>query len=81
MNRADLEAIVRDVVATSPDGELSEQHPGFQRLVARWAAEDSARTGETISPEAYFARGRAARREAITSDEKTDEVVAAVRRG
>jgi hypothetical protein len=84
VRREELEAIVRDVVATAPDGPLDEQHPGFQRLVARWAAEDSERTGETITPEDYYALGRAKHDAEIGTPpdaEAVDAIVAAGRRG
>jgi hypothetical protein len=81
MKREALEAIVRDVIATVPDGALKDQHPGFQRLVGRWAAEESERTGVTISPEDYYARGRTARTAPVEEDAKLDEIVEGVRRG
>ncbi|MDQ0743390.1 hypothetical protein QFZ62_000698 [Clavibacter sp. B3I6] len=84
MKREDLEALVRDVVAASPEGPLEDQHPGFQRMVARWAAEESERTGREVTPEDYYARGRAAHDAEVGTPEDaeaTDAIVAAARRG
>jgi hypothetical protein len=80
MRREDLEAIVKDVITVMPEGKLADQPEGFQRLVARWAAEESERSCGGITPEAYFARGRTDLTHEAEDTGNADDIVRAARR-
>jgi hypothetical protein len=80
----ELEALVDGVLAASPRGSLADQPDGLKRLMARWAADETVRTGRVITADEFYRRGKnpprvLAPRPTAAQDERTDPIVAAVR--
>ncbi len=82
MRLAELEKLVSEVIAAVPAVPFEEQPESFQRLIERYARDESERTGVEISAVDYFRRGReaTAAETAATDDPAVDEIVREARR-
>lgn len=83
MTHEELEALVDGVLAAAPRGPLSDQPASLQRLVTSWAADESKRTGRTVTPEEFYRRGKmpptGAVRPTAAQSEAADAIVARIR--